>query len=198
MKTAFKAISGVILGGLLSTAASAATLDSISIGNSLLTDLDTLNFGDPIPDAEVSILDDILTVGDDFFQFVMAAPLKMDGTLDDGESQDTDLTILDADFFDYLGGTSIDLEFDAANGLLEILYDLDINEASSDTLAVAQIGFTPSTFITSIFDLDFEIVTFDVLAATDTSMPPVPLPAGLPLLLAGLGAFAVVRRRQNV
>ncbi|MEL7167630.1 MAG: VPLPA-CTERM sorting domain-containing protein [Pseudomonadota bacterium] len=31
----------------------------------------------------------------------------------------------------------------------------------------------------------------------NSQIPPVPLPAGLPLLIAGLGAFAMVRRRQR-
>ncbi|WP_438955283.1 VPLPA-CTERM sorting domain-containing protein [Cognatiyoonia sp.] len=31
----------------------------------------------------------------------------------------------------------------------------------------------------------------------NVGLEPVPLPAGLPLLLAGLGGFALVRRRQT-
>ncbi|MEM1361823.1 MAG: VPLPA-CTERM sorting domain-containing protein, partial [Pseudomonadota bacterium] len=38
---------------------------------------------------------------------------------------------------------------------------------------------------------------FVVEFSPSVSIPPVPLPAGLPLILAGLGAFAALRWRQK-
>ncbi|MFL4469042.1 VPLPA-CTERM sorting domain-containing protein [Tateyamaria armeniaca] len=55
-----------------------------------------------------------------------------------------------------------------------VTYSVSVNNPSATTLG----------FLTAI--------EFETVAA-----PPVPLPAGLPLLLAGLGGFAVMRRRQR-
>ncbi|MEM6372914.1 MAG: VPLPA-CTERM sorting domain-containing protein, partial [Pseudomonadota bacterium] len=44
---------------------------------------------------------------------------------------------------------------------------------------------------------DFAVDDITFTGPAPTSMTPVPLPAGLPLLLAGLGGLALLRRRQR-
>ncbi|MEM7724379.1 MAG: hypothetical protein AAF376_18695 [Pseudomonadota bacterium] len=87
--------------------------------------------------------------------------------------------------------------FDGGEGLLDLLdfspdllsTDATINVLGGGLFAVGQITF-----------LNFERLAFaDGLFAlsSDGSIAPVPLPAGLPLLLAGLGGFAALRLRAR-
>ncbi|MEO0634439.1 MAG: VPLPA-CTERM sorting domain-containing protein [Pseudomonadota bacterium] len=85
----------------------------------------------------------------------------------------------------------------------------------TDTVSFADLSVFPGAltagFLTLRFETDsfasinvaaLENTTFDAARLTvdftpGTTPPAVPLPAGLPLMLAGLGAFAWVRRRQQ-
>ena len=80
--------------------------------------------------------------------------------------------------------------FDYSIDLLQISF---ISETPGDHV-VTLTGFTEGYYTPN--SLDISRTFFDQDFTIKVSAPNVvPLPAGLPLLLAGIGAFAVVRRR---
>lgn len=74
-----------------------------------------------------------------------------------------------------------------ANGAVDLPFDISALNAT-DTLTVTVNRFYNWTFLS---EFSFE----GTVAAVDTAA--VPLPAGLPMLLAGLGGLALVRRRKG-
>ncbi|GAA6187721.1 VPLPA-CTERM sorting domain-containing protein [Litorivita sp. NS0012-18] len=82
--------------------------------------------------------------------------------------------------------------FDAIGGVLDSFF-----QASTGSDEPAGPVTLSGTGIRSIFwqDPGFSFAVLDNI--TVTTAAPVPLPAGLPLLLAGLGAFGILRRRKS-
>lgn len=177
-----------------SGAASATTLDDVTLG-SLLFSSDGL---DVISDDTFL---EAFGVIDPFDVFV-SMPLD-GGKVDEDEAGVTDLVIVDIDdfFTEILGGTALDIEVDAAADTISILYDLAINEESSDPFGVAvlyfDIGLLTDAILDSAGDLDGETVDLDIFGATSNTPPIIPLPAGAVLLLSGLVGFGWVRRKRN-
>lgn len=95
---------------------------------------------------------------------------------------------------------------DFANGVLFASDEIFSFDLGTDVLTVV---FNASNFETNLFDQIATVVfTFDLASASDgfydlvsvdvfSDIAPVPLPASLPLLLAGLGVIAAVRRRRT-
>jgi hypothetical protein len=114
--------------------------------------------------------------------------------------------------WDALGFEAVDLSATNLTKLQALGFDSQLVDANDITagLSAAVMGNCTATTsddpLTDCFVLD--LATFDAFEAaigqkvasivTDTGgeINPVPLPAGLPLLLAGLGAFAFVRRKK--
>ncbi|MFL4468348.1 VPLPA-CTERM sorting domain-containing protein [Tateyamaria armeniaca] len=83
---------------------------------------------------------------------------------------------------------NFDLTF--TNNLIEVFVD-----------GVLEISYSSATHGSLFTDGAFGFYNFSqsqvkYAGITEDTLPPVPLPAGLPLLLAGLGAFGLMRRRQ--
>lgn len=108
------------------------------------------------------------------------------GTLD--VSDETDFVVL-GDLVDF-GFTDTSLEF---------LFDTFDGRFAADFGAQVLVEFTLArgsnlTFLSGLEDGD---VVEGGLTLSAVDLAPIPLPAGLPLLLAGLGGFWVLRRRQT-
>jgi hypothetical protein len=91
--------------------------------------------------------------------------------------------------------SSIDL-YSSTTTLFDALGDgdmFDINDFGFISLVVNYVN-QPALGATIMRANNFS--RFDV-SVSATSMSPVPLPAGLPLLLAGIGGMALLRRRQR-
>ncbi|MEM9342429.1 MAG: VPLPA-CTERM sorting domain-containing protein [Pseudomonadota bacterium] len=168
------------------SAASSATLSEVTIGASLFS-----------ADGLDVIADDTSIETADFFGDVFVSAPIDGGGVDASAAFSTDLSIFDATFTEILGGTALDIG--VADDTISILYDLAINEESSDPFAVAVLsfGFTlPDNVLSVLGDVDGEFVDLEVFGATPSSpVTVIPLPAGATLLLGALGALAIARRR---
>ena len=111
-----------------------------------------------------------------YFGFDQSGLMAANATLSEGG------TILDNGFAFNSAGTS------AADAIRRGFGGQSFNLSPTATYSVVVNNVTPTTssFLTAI---EFNLPS--------PKPPAVPLPAGLPLLLAGLGAFAWVRRRQS-
>ncbi|MDW3224783.1 MAG: VPLPA-CTERM sorting domain-containing protein [Paracoccaceae bacterium] len=107
---------------------------------------------------------------------------------------DADLDITDINFFPVLLGVAHDVSVDTGADTISILYKLSENTLSFDPFALAVLFFDDGVFSDpfNFTDVDFAFADLKIYGATSASV--VPLPAGLPLLLVGLGGFAVARR----
>jgi len=85
----------------------------------------------------------------------------------------------------WLDNTSYTFDLTFTDSLIEVFVDGVLEISHSGTFTDGAFGF----YNYSQNQVLYAGITEDVL-------PPVPLPAGLPLLLAGLGAFGWMRRRQ--
>lgn len=84
--------------------------------------------------------------------------------------------------------------FTDADNLFDALSDGDMLDLSGDYVSLI-VGYDDPVSSTNsiIRGDDIELLT---LSVSDDVMPAVPLPAGLPLMAAGLGAFAWMRRKS--
>lgn len=90
--------------------------------------------------------------------------------------------------------TTLTLSFTTSSGLSIFSFDsFDGNGDTKDFVTVAGLDAATSVSITEDdpAGLGFDDIQIDMAA------PVVPLPAGLPLLLAGLGGFALLRRKAT-
>ena len=173
--------------------ASAATLGDVTIS------------GTPFYSSPFGLF---VTAGDDgsgnaTFEAFDDVSLEMFAFFDYDETDETmlagaspsDLDIFDG--FDSAVGSVKDFEFDALADTLSILYGLSTNSFTTDDFAVVVLIFDSGVIgaATSISDLDGEIVDADVFGAIGPAV--IPLPASLPLVLAGLGGLALVGRRKR-
>lgn len=102
----------------------------------------------------------------------------------EGDSASMFATLLDST------GTEVFLEFFDSNGTVDLLTLADTPlQAGTYNFAVGFVAFASAT------PPAVSWTTNSVINALPAS--PVPLPAGLPLLLAGLGGLAIVRRRSR-
>jgi len=85
--------------------------------------------------------------------------------------------------------------FSVQNQLFNELTPGETIDLSGDYISLV-VEYDDGLFSTSSIARSDDLTSVSVSVSGD-SMTPVPLPAGLPLLLAGLGAFAYVRRRQS-
>ncbi len=175
---------------LTAAPASAITLNDVTIGSSIFSadDLDVI--------ADNAFFEAVDPFGDIF----VSAPLD-GGAVDDVLASDTDLSIFNLTFTEILGGTALDIELDAQADTISILYDLAINEESSDPFGVAVLFFgidLTDGILNVAGDLDGELVDLDIFGATRAiTVAPIPLPAGAWLLVSGiLGLGALSRRRR--
>ncbi|WP_300064410.1 VPLPA-CTERM sorting domain-containing protein [uncultured Roseobacter sp.] len=176
--------------GLSAGGASASTLDDVILGD-LIFSADTL---DVIADDFYLEAFGISNDNDDIFVSALLESGAVDSTL----ASDVDLSIFDTTFTEILGGTALDVEVDADADTISILYDLAINEESSDPFGVAILFFgidLTDGILNFAGDLDGEIVDLDIFGAADPAV--IPLPAGLPLFIGGLTAFAWLRSRKT-
>ncbi len=174
--------------------ASATTLGDVTLsarpifsGPSLDIIVDDGGTGDFFLEATDSFLD--------VFVFVDFDDLTETGVESSGAF---DLDATDGFTFDNATGSALDFAFDYAADTLSILYALSNNDFSIDPFGVAVLFFSTDIDATFGFsDLDGEAVEFELFGAT-SSPAVVPVPAALPLMLAGLlGFVAVGRRRQR-
>lgn len=135
-----------------------------------------------------------------------AAGFVAGGSIDKVSVLDVDISVTD-------GTTTVTNNGLGPQGLGEFnaLSKLDItfgSDLSTATLDAAVFGFDDPTLglqqiildNASLFFTGFRRANDVDVTVTGTRLPDpnvVPLPAGLPLLLAGLGGFAVLRRKQN-
>ncbi|MEM9498244.1 MAG: VPLPA-CTERM sorting domain-containing protein [Pseudomonadota bacterium] len=168
-------------------AASAATLEDVVLGGKIYdnTALDVL-------------ADDDTFLASDFFDVFVS--LDFDGLTSIESSNANDLDVTDAT--GSLLGPALDFAFDFAGNTLSILYGLDTNTIGDEPFGVAVLSFFGATggpvdLVESGFafsDLDATFADVEVFGATGPSV--IPLPASLPLLIAGLGGIAILRRRR--
>lgn len=180
--------------GLASAASASTTFDDVTVGATAI-------FAGP--ELEIAIVD--AGTGDFFFEAVeiidVSAFIAFD--FDDAtetvvaSSSPTDLDVLDLVSGDVAFGSALDFAFDYGADQLNILYDLSTNDFSTDVLGVVVLSF--HTDIDSSFgfaDLDGEPVEFDLFGAS-LNTPAVPLPATLPLAVAGLASLGWLGRRRK-
>lgn len=108
------------------------------------------------------------------------------------------LDITSFDLSQSIFGVGMDTAVDVAASTLSILYDVTgSNDFSGDNFVLAVLDFGAGSFFDpfDVSQMDFAFAELQVLSASRIS--PVPLPAGLPLMLAGLGGFAVLSRRRK-
>ncbi|MET1414404.1 hypothetical protein ABVF61_19190 [Roseibium sp. HPY-6] len=176
---------GAALAFSASTATS-ATLSEVTIGASLFS-----------ADGLEVIADNTSIEAADFFGDVFVfAPID-GGDVDASAAASTDLSLFDTTFTEILGGTALDIG--VTDDKISILYELVINEESSDPFAVATLSFgfsLPDNVLSFLGDVDGEIVDLEVFGVTPNSpVAVIPLPGGATLLLGALCALAIARRR---
>lgn len=188
---------GVLAAGVMlaPAIATAATLDTVKLGSVLAfdTELDVASDGTFIEASNF-----LFGAGD----LALGAPLLASGEVDTSSALFGDLSYIDTTTFDdLLVGKALDIAVDFAADTVSILYsvagDLNaVNALSSDEFVVGVLNFAPHFDIVepgfSFSDLDFQLADADVYGASV-----VPLPAGLPLFLAGLSALAALRSRRR-
>lgn len=178
----------LLAGGLIcgASAAQASTIDSIVVGSLIYEEFDLDVIADDfLFEASVFSLNDVF----------VGAPLDGFGNVDALAATGTDLDITDTFFDPVINGRAIDIGVDTGNDTISILYRLGENTLSSDGLALAVLFF-PTVDIIDPFafgQVDFSTADVEIYGATV-----IPLPAGLPLMLAGLGGLAALRCRQTV
>ena len=134
---------------------------------------------------------------DDLFLFQMFALFDYDDTDESMLADSGPFDLLIDDTVDTADGAAMDFAFDALSDTLSILYALDFNTFTTDDFAVVVLYFDSGVIgaMTEIADLDGEFVDADVFGAIGPAV--IPLPASLPLVLAGLGGLAFVGRRRR-
>lgn len=177
----------LLAGGLIcgASAAQASTIDSIVVGSLIYEEFNLDVIADDfLFEASVFSLNDVF----------VGAPLDGFGNVDALAATGADLDITDAFFDPVINGRAIDIGVDTGNDTISILYRLGENTLSSDGLALAVLFFPTVDMIDPFaFDqVDFSTADLEIYGATV-----IPLPAGLPLMLAGLGGFAVLRCRRT-
>lgn len=177
---------GLVSGGTVA----AATLDQMALG-ALLFDQDGLIVTQSSDDAASG--SGIFEAADlPFFEVFVSAQLNGAGGI--GLSGPNDLEIVDPFFDPILNGSALDILVDSNSDVISVLYSLGDNTLSGDSFAVAQLSFAGLDFDGSFLFSDFldEEVNLEIYGATV-----VPLPAGLPLMFAGIAALALFRRQQR-
>ncbi|WP_143104077.1 PEP-CTERM sorting domain-containing protein [Poseidonocella sedimentorum] len=173
--------------------ASAATLDSVAISATpFYTSPDLL---DVVAGDDGS--------GNKSFEAIDLALFQMGAYLDYDDADESILAASDPfDFFvDESGalaeGSALDFAFDAVGDTMRILYDLSVNSFTADEFAVVHLIFDSGVIgsMTDIGSLDGELVGAVVYGANAATV--IPLPATLPLALAGLGGLAFAGRRAS-
>lgn len=103
----------------------------------------------------------------------------------------TDLSV------DTTGETHMGIDLSAFDNVTSVLFRLSGWGATKEkgTLEIENIDDGPGIRVNGEASDPVELLAF-MDDQPERVMAPVPLPAGLPLLLAGLGAFAVIRRRS--
>lgn len=173
----------------MASAASATTLGDVTLGATALVEADDLDV------FVVDLLGDQIFEANDFFGvFVL---------LDFDEATETSVATAspsDLEVDDGLGvvveGSALDFAFDFGANTLSILYDLGTNDLSADPFGVAILSFGSLTEPLAFEDLDGELADFALFGATE-SVAVVPLPATLPLALAGVFGLAWIGRRRQ-
>jgi hypothetical protein len=173
----------------------AATLDTVKLG-SLLTS-----------DTELDVSSDGTFIEASNFLFgaadlALGAPLTATGEADTAFAFYGDLSYIDSiTFDDLLVGKSVDISVDFAADTVSILFSVAgdpnaVNALSIDEFVVGVLNFAPVFDIVELgfvfSDLHFQLADVEVYGASV-----VPLPAGLPLFLAGLGALGALGARRR-
>lgn len=93
----------------------------------------------------------------------------------------------------YANNQAYTFELTFTDTLIEVFVDSQLEISYSGNFSDGAFGF----YNYSQAYVEYAGITEDVLPDPDPNTGVVPLPAGLPLLLAGMGAFGLVRRRQG-
>lgn len=121
----------------------------------------------------------------------------------------TDLNVEDSSFALLVGGHALDFAFNLGLSSLDILFDVSApdgtNTLSSFDLVVARLtgvqsvsgASVPITSGSTLSDLDATVAQFSLHGASLNPVTPIPLPAGIWLLLSGLGGAAIGLRRKQ-
>lgn len=132
-----------------------------------------------------------------------AACVDLDGSTGSGGT-------LTSDAINFVAGVSYELTFRVSGnqrGAADDTFSFGLSNGllSSETLSsgdgfadftlsfAAVVNFSDSFFISDQGDDNFGVI-LDSITLTDSTVSAVPLPAGLPLLLVGLGGFGLLRR----
>ncbi len=195
--------SGLLLSAGVSVASTLGlTTDTPSLSASLAS-IDYFDFG---PDAElltdlpeVDSLDGVSPNGFTTVDFVVGF-----STLDPSDTSDFAF----GGFFDVSDDDGQFLVGDLfAIGFSENVIELQFNNLSGSgagsfgTSVLALIAFSDplgANPFTSLFDGDSLAASITISNVQDVSVAPIPLPGGMPLLLAGLGGFALLRHRRRI
>jgi hypothetical protein len=172
----------------------AVPLDRVELGSVLTFDVGL----DVIAPAGFVEANNVVFGDGDLF---ILAPLTPAGEVDAAAALFGDLSFFDVGTGDdLLVGRALDIDVDFAADTVSILYsvagDFGVNALSADSLVVGVLDFAPYVDIVEagfmFSDLDFQTADAEIYGATV-----VPLPAALPLLLAGLGGLVILRARQR-
>lgn len=178
------------------TFASGSTIDLFVPGSTLVT----ASGLDVIADDFFIEANDVATDASTF----VSAPLDGAGGLDTGFTAFGDLLIVDPiSLNDLLVGQAVDLAVDFLGDTVSILYDVSddpfdpfdgVNALSGDGFVLAVLSFQTDLIETGFtFDaLDFETADAEIFGAAV-----IPLPASLPLMIAGLAVLVAIRRRKK-
>lgn len=183
---------------LMAIGAQAATISDFKIGSSILPApalVDVSVFagaggGSIVEGADLSFID--------FDAVFVSVEVDSDGNFVADAAPGLDITSSDLSQTQSIFGVGMDTAVDVVASTLSILYDVTgSNDFSGDNFVLAVLDFGAGSFFDpfDVSQMDFAFAELQVLSASRIS--PVPLPAGLPLMLAGLGGFVVLSRRRK-
>ena len=95
-----------------------------------------------------------------------------------------------------VSGTSVEIAREG-DRQLEFLFELAGGTSDAFGRLILADGDSLDSVLTGFSFSDASFSVWNVEAAASTDLKPIPLPAGLPLLLAGLGGFAVLKRAKT-
>lgn len=160
----------------------ADTLGAVKANGDLKNDIGTAEVGTTIINAALAAPNDLV----DAIYFTVAAGTKITSVKLNTSGADVELQ---AQLLDSTGTTVFDTVF-TSNKTVDLLPSLFVGELSADTY-----NFALSFYGTVADGAQLTWTSTSVIEALPTT--PVPLPAGLPLMLAGFGGLALLRRTKR-
>ncbi|MDW3223932.1 MAG: VPLPA-CTERM sorting domain-containing protein [Paracoccaceae bacterium] len=182
--------------GLMAAGAQAASIGDFTFGSNILPAAALLDVSVSTGSGGNAIVEGADLSFIDLDAVFASVEVDSDGNFVSDAAPGLDITSFD--LTQSIFGVGMDTAVDVAASTFSILYDVTgTNDFSSDDFVLAVLDFGAGSFFdpfdVSLMDLGF--AELQVLSASRIN--PIPLPAGLPLMIVGLGGFAVLSRRRK-